>query len=205
MKNYIYLKGIVQDIEYSHTVGDIVFNKANLIVKRHDGKEDILTIKYKQFSADIKEHKEVELVGNIRSFSQQIDGRNKVEVYVFTYFDDVEEDCEEPNVATVEGRICKKDEIRVTSKGKQYIHFILANNIIVDGKQKLNSYIPCVAWGKTAQDIDKMYNVNDLVEIDGQLHSREYTKKYDNGEIEIRVAHEFATMSICKKDDRNDL
>lgn len=194
--NFIYLKGIIKNIQYSHTIDNIIFNKADLIVKRPNGEEDLIIIKYKAFSANFKEYSEVEFIGNIRSFSQNINGKNKVSIYVFSYFDNIEDIFDSSNIAILEGRICKKDILRQTSSGKHYIHYIVANNIITDNGQKINSYIPCVAWGKLAKDIDASYNVGDMVHIEGQLQSREYKKKIDDNNIELRVAHELATSDL---------
>ena len=196
--NFIYLKGIIKNIRYSHTIQGTVFNKADLIVKRSDGKEDLLVIKFKEFSLNYNEDKEIELIGNIRSFSQQHNGKNKVDIYVFSYLDRVEEEFQSTNIAKLEGKICKKDSLRTTPSGKHYIHYIVANNILVEGDQKLNSYIPCVAWGKVAKDIDANYNVNDNIHIEGQLQSREYKKPLPDNGVELRVAHELATLGITK-------
>lgn len=77
-------------------------------------------------------------------------------MYVFTYFDsaDIEtpDDHSLPANFIVDGRICKMDPIRNLTNGKCNVHFILANNI-VQGNSKLNSYLPCIAWGKVAKDI----------------------------------------------------
>ncbi len=196
--NFIYLRGIIKNIDYSHTIGDTVFNKADLIVKRPDGREDLIILKFKEFSLSTKEDREIELVGNVRSFSRQKNGKNKVEIYVFSYFDiiDTQYDCS--NMAIIKGKICKKDTLRKTTNGKHYIHYIVANNIITEEGQKLNSYIPCVAWGKCAKEIDSSFNVGDDVNIEGQLQSREYKKKIDEKEIELRMAHELATTTIQK-------
>lgn len=196
--NFIYLKGIIKNITYSHTIGDTVFNKADLIVRRPDGREDLIVVKFKEFSLPHNEYKEVELVGNIRSFSQQIDGKNKVEVYVFSYFDEVTEHLDKSNVAILEGKICKKDTIRKTSSGKHYIHYIVANNIHTENGTKLSSYIPCVSWGKSAKEIESEFNVGDTVHIEGQFQSREHKKKISEKEIELRLAHELATTTIQK-------
>ena len=197
--NLIYLKGIIKNIKYSHSIGDVVFNRADLISRRNDGREDLITIKYKQFSADLKEDAEVELLGNIRSFSRNEGGKNKVDIYVFSYFDNVpnSEDYTCANVAKVSGRICKKDTLRTTHNGKHYIHFIIANNLETEKDKRLNSYIPCVAWGKLARLIDSDYQVGDCVNTDGQLQSREYKKQEEEG-MEIRMAHELAVLSISK-------
>jgi primosomal replication protein N len=201
--NNVYLKGIIKNIEYSHTIDEIVFNKASLIVKRPDGREDILILKFKQFSSNFKDGAEIELTGNIRSYSQQLDGKHKVEIYVFSYFDDISVETDDVcNIANIDGRICRKDTIRTTSNGKHYIHFIMANNIETDSCQKLNSYIPCVAWGKLAKYIDKELSVGDFITTKGKLQSREYKKKQQGG-IDIRVAHELLVDSI--KETSNDI
>lgn len=194
--NYVYLKGIIKNIKYSHTIDSTVFNRAELIVKKPDGRESILIIKFKQFSADLKEYSEVELVGNIRSYSQTIDGKHKVEIYVFTYFDKVEIETDDiSNIVRLTGKVCKKDSLRTNSKGKHYIHFIVANNLETDNAQRLNSYIPCVAWGKLAKYVDSSINVSDEITLEGQLQSREY-KKRGSDELEIRIAHEVLVTTI---------
>lgn len=197
--NFVYLKGIIKNIRYSHTINDTTFNRADLIVRREDGREDLLFIKFKSFSGmyELKENKEIELIGNLRSYSSQVMGKNKVEIYVFSYLDIIEDTYESCNKVKIDGRICKKDSIRTTSSGKHYIHFTVANNILTDDKQKINSYIPCVAWGKTAKEIESNYNVGDTIYIEGQLQSREYKKKTSN-DLEIRMAHELTTCEIKK-------
>jgi primosomal replication protein N len=196
--NFIYLKGIIKNIKYSHTIEDTVFNRADLIVKRDDGREDLIILKFKEFTLSAKEDCEIELIGNVRSFSQQMEGKNRVEIYVFSYFDRIEEDYENDNVVILEGKICKKDTIRKTSNGKHYIHYIVANNIITEDNQKINSYIPCVAWGKLAKEVESDYIVGDDIHIEGQLQSREYKKRLSDNDIEIRMAHELATCEIKK-------
>lgn len=196
--NSIYLNGIIRNIQYSHTIEGTTFNKAELIVKRNDGREDLLILKFKEFSMQFSDGKEIELIGNIRSFSKQVEGKNRVEIYVFSYFDQVDEEYQSTNAAQIDGKICKKDTLRKTSSGKHYIHYIIANNIITEDNQKINSYIPCVAWGKLAKEIETNYNVGDDVCIDGQLQSREYKKRLSENEVELRIAHELATCGIKK-------
>ena len=196
--NFVYLKGIIRNIKYSHTIDGTVFNKADLIVARPDGREDVIIVKFKEFSFTGKEDREIELIGNIRSFSYHNDGKNKVEIYVFSYFDLIDDTYSVSNTAILDGRICKKDTLRKTSNGKHYIHYTVANNILTDDGQKLNSYIPCVAWGKLAKDVSSDYSVGDIVHVEGQLQSREYKKKLDDGGVEIRMAHELAICEMKK-------
>ena len=187
--NKITLKGVFTNAKPSHKIKDIEYDQANILVPRKDGKEDLISIKYKKFCNHYNEGDNIEITGNVRSFSQKLNnGKNKVSLYVFTYFDIPEG--EEINQFEIDGRICKIEEIRTTKDGKKNLHLILANNLIAkESNQKLNSYLPCIAWGKQAIALSKL-NVNDKITIKGELHSRQYKKLLDNNEYEFRLAHE---------------
>lgn len=194
--NEIKLKGFIRDIKSSHVLNGVEYDKANLVVKRETGIEDIINLRFKKFSNFYRENQEIDLVGNIRSYSQKMeDGKNKVDIYVFTYFDHQEGDIVN-NDFEADGRICKLDELRFLKNGKSNIHFILANNLeFGENGQKLNSYLPCIAWGKLAKQISCM-KVNDKIKIHGKLQSREYKKYYSENEFDIKVAHEVYVDSI---------
>lgn len=198
--NKIALKGTVRNIQPSHKINDIEYDKADIVIKRRDGKEDVLNLRFKKFSNPYVNDQEVRIVGNVRSYSKQVaENKNKVDIYVFTYFDEPElndNDQEVTNEFNIDGRICKIDQIRTTANGKQNIHFILANNLIIEeSNQKLNSYLPCIAWGTIARKLSQC-SVNDQIEIKGELHSRTYTKPISDTDVEIRVAHELVVTSV---------
>ena len=204
--NEVILRGILRDITSSHVINNVEYDQANLIVTRNDGKEDILSLKFKRFSNVYSDGDKVELVGNIRSYSQKISPtKNKVSLYVFTYFDtpstDFENYSDTNNEVLLDGRVCKIDDLRMTSNGKANLLFVLANNIIsADGSQKLNNYIPCVAWGKLAYALQTL-TVSTSVRVKGELHSRTYKKQLENDEIEIRTAHELVIKELEVLDD----
>ena len=193
--NKIKLHGTIKNIQYSHNIDDIEYYKANLLVTRNNGKEDLLNLKFKRFSLPYKENDEIDLTGNIRTYSQKLKDKNKVDVYIFTYFDLPEEP--EINYCEIDGRICNKNELRKTKDGKDVLDFILANNVTND-TQSLNCYIPCVAWGKCAKSLNAL-NVGDKVLIKGQLQSREYKKKISEDDFEIRIAHELSVNTFEKQ------
>ena len=87
MINCCKLHGILTDVQYSHTIGDIEYNKANLIVKRNNGKEDLINLKFKKFSNPYNEGDHVTLQGNLRTYRNQQDNFSELQHYVFTYFD----------------------------------------------------------------------------------------------------------------------
>ena len=185
--NQIILKGFIRNICYSHSINDIEFYKAELVSKQDNGKENIINLKFKRFSNPYQENEEISLIGNIRTYSQKLDVGSRVEVYTFTYFD-LPENIEAINEAYIDGRICKKGDLRKTKSGKDVIDFIIANNLKTEN-QSLNCYIPCVAWGKLAKEIAKK-NIGDYLQVKGQLQSREYKKKISENDFEIKVAHE---------------
>ena len=205
--NTIILKGILKNIRHSHNIGDVEYDKADIIVSRKDGKEDILSLKFKKFSNPYKDNDTIELVGNIRSYSNiDEEGKSKVDIHVFTYFDlpttlpEINE-IDSDNFCSIDGRVCKKDILRYTSTGKEHFHFILANNII-SNNHKLNSYIPCIIWGKDAKRFADEIKIGDLILINGQLHSRQYTKYLEDGSCEFRVAHELVVLDYEKEDEQ---
>lgn len=193
--NEVILKGYMKDIAPSHTIGGIEFDKAKLIVQRNTGVEDVVELKFKKLTNKYKENDLVFLKGNVRSYSYKVENNhNKVNIYVFTYFDVPEED--DSNKVLLEGRICKIDTLRKTKQGKNNIHFIVANNIVSENSDKrLNSYIPCIAWGSLAKEISKL-KVSDKVRVVGELHSRECRKSTDDGDYQCWIAHEIFVKNI---------
>lgn len=195
--NDIILKGYIKDIKPSHTIQAIEFEQAKLIVPRNNGVEDTLNIKFKKYSNKYKENDVVSLRGNIRSYSYKVaEDRNKVNIYVFTYFDTPEEDENISNRVILDGRICKIAELRHTKSDRDNLHLIIANNIISeDTSKRLNSYIPCIAWNTLARKISKL-PVNTKIKIEGTLQSREHKQLQDDGEYKICVTHEVRISSF---------
>lgn len=195
--NEIILRGFLRDISFSHMQGNVEYEKANLICPRIGGKEDdIISLRYKKFTNKYKEGDFIEITGNLRSYSTKSKNKNSVQIYVFTYFDRPEEvSC---NDLTIDGRICKIEDVRTSKKGVPYLHFILANNIFTNDGKKINSYIPCVCYREDTELIQKL-GINGQITIEGEFHSHTYKKKLDNNEIEFRVAHEVTIKNIKEK------
>ena len=197
--NKIYLHGIINNIQRSHTVGDVEYDKATILVQNGNGTDSTLNLKFKRFSNPYKDGDKVDITGNIRSYSKKLpDGKSKVDVYVFTYFDRQEPDETISNRFEIDGNICKIQPLKTLKNGKCCLQFILANNIInQENTSKLNSYLPTVVWGTLAKEMSSL-QVGDKIHLTGELHSREYTKVLPNGEIELRVAHELVADNFDK-------
>lgn len=188
--NNIAVQGYIRDIEFSHDVGNIDYSKASVICPGVNGKEDdLFHIQFKTYSNRYKNGDYISFRGNLRSYSQkQSKDKSSVLIYIFTYFDLPDLPM---NTLQIDGRICKIQGLRENYGGKKYIHFILANNIL-KGNKKINSYIPCTAYGELAEQISQ-YNINDKVFIEGEFHSHTYKEKLTK---EIRLAHEVIVKTI---------
>lgn len=189
VNNIILRNAIVRNIQSSHKVNDIEFDQADLLVKRNNQvKEDVITVKFKKFSNIYKDGDIIDIVGNVRSYTKKLpSGKNSVQIYVFTYFDKPNDTDDFTNDVKLDGRICMIEPLKVLNNNKQLLHFTIANNIIVDNV-KINSYVPCIAWGELAKQLSQM-PIGIKISVQGELHSREY-KKQTVDDIEIKVAHE---------------
>ena len=198
--NEVKLKGIIRNIQYSHNIGDITYDKAELIVNRSNGQEDLINIKFKRFSNLNMENDEVALKGNIRTFTDKVDDKNVVQQYVFTYFDESEFVSEtSTNEVTIDGEICKLNDMQVLSNGKHLVRFVILNKI-EKSNTSLNSYIHCVAFGRLAK-IVSTFKVGDNVIINGELHSHTYKKSVSEDNFELRLTHEVFVTDIQAKEE----
>lgn len=195
--NEIILRGIIHNIEFSHKIKTTDFYKAIIEVPYGDDSSDFVTIKFKQQYNTYKEGDYVELKGNLRSYSYKQDGRNKVSIYVFTYFDKPETEGED-NAFEIDGRVCKVNNLYTTKSGEYSLQFILANNLYDESRGlKFNSYLPVVCWGEDAVILSDSLKVNDQIKVKGRIHSRAYTKVIDGVENVFEV-QELIASGITK-------
>lgn len=84
------------------------------------------------------------------------------------------------NHVILTGRLTKDPEIRYTDSKKAVCSFTLAvdDGRDSEGKRKAQ-FIPCVAWGKTAELIDQYFTKGKPLTVTGRITVRPYDK---NGE-----------------------
>ena len=80
------------------------------------------------------------------------------------------------NSINIIGRLTKDPELRMTQSEKSVVSFTIACDSGW-GEKKTASFFPCVAWGKTAEFIDKYFHKGDPIAINGELRSRQYESK----------------------------
>ena len=78
--------------------------------------------------------------------------------------------------AIIKGRITKDVEIRRTQSGKAVCSFHIAcdNGKDKNGQQYPADFIPCVAWGQTAEFIQKYFPKGAEILVEGELKTRTY-------------------------------
>lgn len=79
------------------------------------------------------------------------------------------------NSINLTGRLTKDPELKHTGSGKDVCSFTVA----VQRPYSRDSvdFIPCVAWGKTAEHISAYFYKGNMIAITGSLQTREYEDK----------------------------
>lgn len=134
------------------------------------------------------------VVGQIRSHNLRTDGRRHLLIFLFASSVTVE-DGEPINDVVLEGILCKEPIFRRTPLGREICDIMLA----VPRAFRRADYLPCILWGRTAQEISACHT-GDKVRIIGRLQSRIYTKLTEEGSEE-RTAYEISALTAEILDD----
>ena len=190
--NEIILRGQLQALpEFSHENHGKRFYRFYLEVSRLSGAVDILPV--------IAEDKLLEqldptagemltVTGQVRSHNQRSDGARHLLIFVFASTVAVE-DGEPVNDVMLTGPLCREPTYRLTPLGREICDAMLA----VPRAFHRADYLPCILWGRIAQDISKCHT-SDVIAIRGRLQSRKYTKLTEAGTQE-RTAYEISALT----------
>ena len=129
------------------------------------------------------------ITGQIRSFNSRTPGRHRLIISVLAEQMSV---CGEPhdNLAVLTGVICKEPVYRRTPLGREICDVMLA----VNRPYRRADYIPCILWGRTAQEA-AAFPVGTTLTLTGRLQSRDYLKLLGS-ESEQRTAYEVSAMGM---------
>lgn len=136
----------------------------------------------------------VEILGQIRTYNEEQDGRNKLNVVIFAReFKLYDEDSkvEHENKITLEGFICKKPIGRISPLGREICDIMLAVNRMYNK----SDYIPCIAWGRNAGYASNL-SVGTKICVTGRIQSREYRKRDLEGNITVKTAYEVSILKL---------
>lgn len=203
--NNVTISGVITgNFQYSYEFYGEKFYVSTVASKRGSGIMDYVPITVSERLVDVSaawSGQNVKIFGTFRSYNRHTDSGNHVVLSVFV--DEIA--CVGKvkhgiNLIHLDGYICKLPVYRKTPLCREIADVLLAVNRPF-GK---SDYIPCVFWGRNAQFASGL-TVGTRLLIDGRIQSREYTKKYENGELETRTAYEVSVGSIKVADESEGL
>ncbi len=190
--NSITLRGSLHSLpEFSHENHGRRFYRFSLEVPRLSGTVDLLPVVASETvlqDLDPCAGSMLTVCGQVRSHNQRSEGIRRLLIFVFATQITAEEG-EPINEVTVEGPLCREPVYRRTPLGREICDAMLA----VPRAFHRADYLPCILWGRTAQDVSRCHT-RDIVRIFGRLQSRRYTKLTEEGAQE-RTAYEISALS----------
>ena len=136
----------------------------------------------------VQEGDSLHITGQIRSFNSRTPGRHRLIISVLAEQMSV---CSEPHdtLTALTGVICKEPVYRRTPLGREICDVMLA----VNRPYRRADYIPCILWGRTAQEA-AAFPVGTTLTLTGRLQSRDYLKLLGS-ESEQRTAYEVSVIT----------
>ena len=188
-QNQITLRGTVRTPpEFSHENHGRRFSRFLLETPRLSGALDLLPVLAQEDMARFSPGDPLTVVGQIRSHNVRREDGRHLDIFVFA--SSLYPEPGEPlNQAALEGELCREPTFRRTPLGREICDMMLA----VPRAWHRADYLPCIAWGRTAQVLSE-YHTGDPVSIRGRLQSRIYTKVTPEGPRE-RTAYEISAMT----------
>ena len=76
------------------------------------------------------------------------------------------------NSVNLVGRLTAKPELRFTNSNRSVTRFTVAVN---RQKQEGADFINCIAWGKTAENVNKYLDKGSMISLEGRIQTGSYT------------------------------
>lgn len=201
--NKTYISGeIASESVFSHESYGEKFYECKVRIARLSGTHDTLPVVISEhiMPKDWAEGKTVHALGQFRSYNKIIDGKSRLQLYVFILELLDEPKGDKTNIVALAGYICKKPTYRTTPFNREIADVLIA----VNRAYNKSDYIPAIAWERNARFVSGL-STGDRVQILGRIQSREYEKTLANGNKESRTAYEVSISQIMATDDENEL
>ena len=194
--NWVMVAGKVDSIiEFSHEMFGESFYGFYLSVPRLSNYVDCLPIIVSErliTEMDLNIGAELVITGQFRSYNKLIDGRNRLLLTVFVRdIANLTEEVKNPNQIYLNGFVCKAPIYRTTPFKREITDLLIA----VNRAYNKSDYIPVIAWGRNARFCQTL-EVGDNIKLWGRIQSREYQKRYTNGEVVDKVAYEVSVIKL---------
>lgn len=105
------------------------------------------------------------------------------------------------NNITLMGRLTRAPELRLTQTGKSVASFTIA--VDRDYDRQKTDFINCVAWGSTAEFMDRYFTKGQLLALSGRLQMREWTDKQGNTRTSAEVVADHVYFCASNKSARD--
>lgn len=186
---------IVAPLTPSHEVFSEGFYETTIGIERKSEYVDLIPVMVSERLIDVSEDwvgQTVSLVGEIRSFNEKTDGKNKLKLHIFVHdLECMDSDAEHKNEVYLRSFICKETKFRKTPLGREIADVMVATN---RGYGK-SDYIPCICWGRNARFVSEL-EVGTHLELEGRFQSREYLKRLEDETEEVRTAYEVSVSKV---------
>lgn len=201
--NVVNLRGEIGDeLELSHEIFGEKFFNTHIKINRLSDSYDILPMTVSERllqEIDYKNNKMVSVTGQLRSYNKNINSKNRLVLTVFVREIKIcEEENKDPNSIFLDGYICKSPVYRKTPLGREITDLLVA----INRPYNKSDYIPSIVWGRNAK-YAKNLKVGDRIQIWGRVQSREYEKKFEEGDTLKKVAYEVSISKIKKMSENN--
>ena len=194
-KNFVKLKGTLENVHYSHQSGGKMYYKTYIDAKRRSGTVDRVpvTIAEDRMSNAVRQNAYVEIIGLFSSRNrpdEKISGKTHLDLFVNAVSVEEMPEGDDINKIVVEGTVCKPTVNRVTPTGRKVADMFIATN-----RNRNAYYFPCILWGKGAETA-KTIAVGEKVQLSGRIQSRKYKKRISENEFVEKEAYEISSSIV---------
>ncbi len=194
--NFATLAGVVcKELEKSHEIDGEKFFEFAIKVKRLSEQVDTIPVTVSErilMGKTIENGSFVRVSGEYRSYNKLEGEHSKLVLHLFTKDLEILQSESNENEVKLTGFVCKEPIYRKTPFEREICDVLLAIN---RANYRKSDYIPCILWGRNARFMAEQY-VGCKIEVVGRIQSREYTKKFENGECEVKTAYEVSCQSV---------
>ena len=181
---------LAQKPEFSHENHGRRFDRFLLEIPRLSGACDVLPVLAAEDVLDVPlGGGAIQITGQVRSFNSHALTGRKLILSVFADRIAITDEPPKNEIALI-GTICKPPILHRTPLGREICDLMLC----VVRQYHRTDYIPCIAWGRTAQELGAL-PAGSLIELKGRMQSRDYRKVLPDGSAEMRVAYEVSALS----------
>ena len=105
------------------------------------------------------------------------------------------------NNVTIMGRLTRDPELRYTISNTAVLSFTVAvdRDYVKPGEERQTDFIDVVAWGETAEFIDRYFEKGQKIIVEGSIQTRIYTDKDDNKHKDVEVVARQVHFAESKK------